>query len=39
LPDPAASLCIRMTPADLIAFEEDIAAEFNEAKIRASVHL
>jgi pyruvate dehydrogenase E1 component alpha subunit len=28
-----------MTPADLIAFEEDIAAEFNAAKIRAPVHL
>lgn len=28
-----------MTPADLIAFEEDIAAEFNAGKIRAPVHL
>jgi pyruvate dehydrogenase E1 component alpha subunit len=28
-----------MTPADLIAFEEDIAAEFNAANIRAPVHL
>lgn len=28
-----------MTPADLIAFEEDIATEFNAAKIRAPVHL
>ncbi len=28
-----------MTPADLIAFEEEIAAEFNAAKIRAPVHL
>jgi pyruvate dehydrogenase E1 component alpha subunit len=28
-----------MTAADLIAFEEDIAREFNEAKIRAPVHL
>jgi pyruvate dehydrogenase E1 component alpha subunit len=28
-----------MTAADLIAFEEDIAAEFNAAKIRAPVHL
>lgn len=28
-----------MTPAELIAFEEDIAAEFNAAKIRAPVHL
>jgi pyruvate dehydrogenase E1 component alpha subunit len=28
-----------MTPAQLIAFEEDIAAEFNAAKIRAPIHL
>jgi len=28
-----------MTPSDLIAFEEDIAAEFNAAHIRAPVHL
>lgn len=28
-----------MSPADLIAFEEDIAAEFNAAKIRAPIHL
>jgi len=28
-----------MTPADLIAFEEGIAAEFNGGKIRAPVHL
>lgn len=28
-----------MTAADLIAFEEDIAAEFNAGKIRAPVHL
>lgn len=28
-----------LTPADLIAFEEDIAAEFNAARIRAPVHL
>ncbi len=28
-----------MSPAELIAFEEDIAAEFNAAKIRAPVHL
>lgn len=28
-----------MTAADLIAFEEDIATEFNAAKIRAPVHL
>jgi TPP-dependent pyruvate/acetoin dehydrogenase alpha subunit len=28
-----------LTAADLIAFEEDIAAEFNAARIRAPVHL
>lgn len=28
-----------MTPDQLIAFEEDIAAEFNAAKIRAPIHL
>jgi pyruvate dehydrogenase E1 component alpha subunit len=28
-----------LTPQQLIAFEEDIAAEFNAAKIRAPVHL
>jgi len=28
-----------LTPADLIAFEEEIAAEFNAARIRAPVHL
>lgn len=28
-----------MTPADLIAFEADIAAEFNAGNIRAPVHL
>ncbi|MCS7008831.1 MAG: thiamine pyrophosphate-dependent enzyme [Chthoniobacterales bacterium] len=28
-----------MTAAELIAFEEDIAAEFNAAKIRAPIHL
>lgn len=28
-----------LTPADLIAFEDDIAAEFNAGKIRAPVHL
>jgi pyruvate dehydrogenase E1 component alpha subunit len=28
-----------LTKADLIAFEEDIANEFNQAKIRAPVHL
>ena len=28
-----------MTSADLIAFEEDIAAEFNAGRIRAPVHL
>ena len=28
-----------MSPAELIAFEEDIAAEFNAAKIRAPIHL
>lgn len=28
-----------MTAADLIAFEEDIAAEFNAANIRAPIHL
>jgi pyruvate dehydrogenase E1 component alpha subunit len=28
-----------MTAAQLIAFEEDIAAEFNAAKIRAPIHL
>lgn len=28
-----------MTPEDLIAFETDIAAEFNAAKIRAPIHL
>jgi len=28
-----------MTPSELIAFEEDIAAEFNRGKIRAPVHL
>ena len=28
-----------MTPGDLIAFEEDIASEFNSSKIRAPVHL
>ena len=28
-----------LTPADLVAFEEDIAREFNEANIRAPVHL
>lgn len=28
-----------MTPADLIAFEDDIAAEFNAGNIRAPVHL
>ena len=27
------------TPAELIAFEEDIAEEFNDAKIKAPVHL
>jgi TPP-dependent pyruvate/acetoin dehydrogenase alpha subunit len=35
LTDPLPSL----TPRQLIAFEEDIAAEFNGAKIRAPVHL
>lgn len=29
----------RWTPDELIAFEDDIAAEFNAAKIRAPVHL
>jgi TPP-dependent pyruvate/acetoin dehydrogenase alpha subunit len=29
----------RLTPDDLLAFEEDIAREFNEANIRAPVHL
>ncbi len=28
-----------MTPSDLIAFEDDIAAEFNAGKIKAPVHL
>lgn len=28
-----------MTPAQLIAFEEDIASEFNSGKIRAPIHL
>lgn len=28
-----------MTPAQLIAFEQDIAAEFNAGKIRAPIHL
>lgn len=28
-----------LTPLDLVAFEDDIAREFNEAKIRAPVHL
>jgi len=28
-----------MTPTQLIAFEEDIASEFNSAKIRAPIHL
>ena len=28
-----------MTPAQLIAFEEDIASEFNAGKIRAPIHL
>ena len=28
-----------MTPAELIAFEEDIASEFNSGKIRAPIHL
>lgn len=28
-----------MTPKELIAFEEEIAAEFNAAKIRAPIHL
>lgn len=28
-----------MTPADLIAFEQNIAAEFNAGKIRAPIHL
>ncbi len=28
-----------MSPVDLIAFEEDIAEEFNQAKIKAPVHL
>lgn len=28
-----------MTPADLLAFEADIAAEFNAGKIKAPVHL
>lgn len=28
-----------MTPAQLIAFEEDIATEFNSGKIRAPIHL
>ncbi len=28
-----------MTPADLIAFEQDVAAEFNAGHIRAPVHL
>lgn len=28
-----------MTPADLIAFEADIAAEFNAGRIRAPIHL
>jgi len=29
----------KLTPDDLVAFEEDIAREFNEANIRAPVHL
>jgi len=37
LPDP--HRLPSLTPADLIAFEEDIAAEFNAARIRAPVHL
>ena len=28
-----------MTPADLIAFENDIANDFNAGKIKAPVHL
>jgi len=36
---PAARSLPVLTPQDLIAFEEDIAREFNEAKIRAPVHL
>ena len=37
-PTPAAGIT-SLTAADLIAFEEDIAVEFNAAKIRAPVHL
>tara|TARA_Y100000310_G_C20685047_1_gene818445 strand:- start:3210 stop:3821 length:612 start_codon:yes stop_codon:yes gene_type:complete len=29
----------KLTPTDLINFEEDVAAEFNSAKIKAPIHL
>ena len=38
-PDEATGGLPRWTPAELIAFEDDIAAEFNAAKIKAPVHL
>ena len=37
--DAVHSSITALTKDDLIAFETDIAAEFNQAKIRAPVHL
>ncbi len=36
---PTAPSLPRLTPQELIAFEDDIAHEFNEARIKAPVHL